>query len=504
MDLRADFNLDRIINILDIGYLGNSFGKTSPVWGSGFSVSVSPTTAIYDLTTPAPMNFTAKVAGGTAPYRYQWYSNSTGTVQPVNGATLSNYSFAPPGDGVYQVYVVVGDSSLPVQAAQSRTAIVEPSSRFGGRISVYPSSLAIPLGSTTTIAVTANNISSLSAWQVLIGYNGSVINCSAVWVPESNVFQGEKYFSSPGPINPPTMGGLDCVLASAVLLGHNSVNVSNGILFDINFTAVGSGNSPILIATEQNPGTLANPTPTDLYSFLLDADLKAIPFIGVDGLASVISSGNGTVSPGVGVTVFPTDDVGLTFANVTAAGYVTVNKTSTVLAPPLNNTVGPYMEFTITANYSGNVTVSVAYGSWNMTPQQESSPQLIMTAQQPQQASEVNLTLWSYSRLIGDIRATYGQIDFNDIGYIAKHIWTSNETVVPWASWDPDCDISSKQCLVKDGKVDMCDLAFVAKNFLGNATWIPITLGVYVVDNQTWIVGSAPQGFSDLAITLPP
>ena len=56
------------------------------------TVSVSPTSQTLDI--PQSITLTATVSGGTSPYSYQWYNDTTGTPSAVSGATASTYTVA--------------------------------------------------------------------------------------------------------------------------------------------------------------------------------------------------------------------------------------------------------------------------------------------------------------------------------------------------------------------------------------------------------------------------
>jgi peptide/nickel transport system substrate-binding protein len=564
-NFRADINNDRKIDMRDIGAF-RSFGEVSPTWGP--SVSISPSMA--SLNVGQSVIFTSTVTQGTPPYAYQWYENNAS----IAGATSPTYAFTSQSVGICNFVLMVTDNAS--KTTKSETASIYtgvPSPQI--RMSVYPYTLNILPGDTITVNVTVPYaVTNLYTWQVCLEYNASIINCSAMWIPVNNVFQGQSPVTSAGGVNTnaPTADGLNYTFMGATLApGLSGVNVSSGTLFDVNFTAIESGETPIRIGTVGNP--VLDPTGVQWYSYMLDSGLNEMPFYAdngnvivaqgpsstsvtcsptsaavgsavnctavVSGLSptgtvtwstnsstgsfssytSTLSSGscsttytdNNTgyfnitatysgdlnnapssgsttltvfmnVATGTNVTIYPTNDVDLTFANVTSPGYVIVDEISAVRAPPLNNTVGPFFEFIITAGYSGNVTVSLAYGSWNMTPQQATT-----------------LEMWSYTRLIGDIRLPYGIINMADIGYIAKHYGTNNVTKGP-VPWDPDCDIYGPQ-RIPDGIVNMYDLGFVARHFLETSAWIPITLSVDTT-NQV-IYGLAPPGFTDISMTIP-
>jgi parallel beta-helix repeat protein len=71
---------------------------------------------------------------------------------------------------------------------------------------------------------------------------------------------------------------------------------------------------------------------------------------------------------GTNSTVFPTDDVGLIFANVTSAGSTVVNETTSGPSPPPGRKmIGPCYNITTSASYSGKVEIRIIYDATNMT-----------------------------------------------------------------------------------------------------------------------------------------
>jgi len=179
------------------------------------------------------------------------------------------------------------------------------------------------------------------------------------------------------------------------------------------------------------------------------------------------SSGNTTltvyvnVTTGTNVTVTPTNKLRLTFANVTVAGIMVANETPTVNAPTLNNTVGQYYSINVTAGFSGNVTVSLAFDGSNMTQQQRSSLQMLQ-----------------YTPILGDIQPPFGIVDMRDVTYIARHFGTNSTS----PNWDPAADLNG------DGVVNMKDIALVARHFGFTANWVNIT--TYVDTTNNIIYGS--------------
>ena len=194
-------------------------------------------------------------------------------------------------------------------------------------------------------------------------------------------------------------------------------------------------------------------------------DLSNLP-----GSGSCILTVFVNVTIGTNVTVSPTNNFELTFANVTAAGDTIANATSAVNAPTMNNTVGQYYIINVTANFSGNVTVSLAFDGFNMTQQQKG-----------------NLTMIQYTPIVGDIVAPFGIVDMKDVAYLARHFGTNSTS----PNWDPICDLNG------DGVVNMKDIALLARHFGFTANWVDIT--TYVDTTNNIIYGSTSH-FSFIGI----
>ena len=84
------------------------------------SVSISPPSAT--IPTGGSVAFTSGVDGGTSPYTYQWYLDG----DPVSGATSSSWTFTPPSNGTYYVYVEVTDAtSNKVQSDTAKITVIQ-------------------------------------------------------------------------------------------------------------------------------------------------------------------------------------------------------------------------------------------------------------------------------------------------------------------------------------------------------------------------------------------
>jgi hypothetical protein len=175
------------------------------------------------------------------------------------------------------------------------------------------------------------------------------------------------------------------------------------------------------------------------------------------------------VSTGANVTIYPTNNLELTFANVTAAGYAVANATSTVNAPALNNTVGLYYSINVTARFSGNVTVSLAFDGSNMTDAQKSSLQMVQ-----------------YTPIPGDINGD-GTVDIYD----AILLSAAFNSMPGSKNWNPYADVNG------DGIVDIYDAIILSAYFGQNANWVNITLHVNTTSN---IIYGNTSHFSFIAI----
>jgi hypothetical protein len=164
------------------------------------------------------------------------------------------------------------------------------------------------------------------------------------------------------------------------------------------------------------------------------------------------------VAVGVNVTVDAASDLKLTFSDVTAAGNATAYKTSAVEAPVLANLVGHLYDVRVTASYSGNVTVSLAYDDANMTLERENSLQVVQ-----------------YAPIAGDI-VNYGQVNILDISFIATRFGTTPAS----PNWNAAADINA------DGKIDILDISTCAVNYGKTSQWTNITTHVDIQNNLVY------------------
>jgi parallel beta-helix repeat protein len=140
---------------------------------------------------------------------------------------------------------------------------------------ISPEMLTLPIGASFTVTINVTNVERLFCWQVILKYNGSVINCTDVWVPAENVFKGKIYAGVEPEFGKDYIDGYDYMMYGASLQGENFVNVDNGILFKANFTVINAGATRITFATKEYPVHVDHYT---FESFLLDYDFNEISF----------------------------------------------------------------------------------------------------------------------------------------------------------------------------------------------------------------------------------
>jgi hypothetical protein len=274
----------------------------------------------------------------------------------------------------------------------------------GTTMSITPAQITVTPGQSFMINVTVNSVSNLSAWQVALKYNGTIVNCTAVWVPSNDVFAGQIVIPVTPTLNAPTVDGYNyTVYGNSLLSGY--VNVSQGILCSLNFTCEEYGVAPLNISTAENPIWVGNPNypPTSWiswYSYFLDPDSNEMPFTAIDGLVTngqptltIISVPNGGTNPasgnyaetnGTNVSVTAIPDIGYTLdywlldgGNAGSANPISVlmttshtlepvfsqaNFTLTVIAATGGNTSLPPGTYTYAAGQMVNVSAAADNG----------------------------------------------------------------------------------------------------------------------------------------------
>jgi hypothetical protein len=106
------------------------------------------------------------------------------------------------------------------------------------------------------MTVNLTNFSNLFLYQVVFEYNGTVLNLTNLWFPADYVFSGQTampLWSNNTEAAGDIVDHLNYTVAGSSLVGTESMSVSNGVLCEANFTALGVGQATIEISTESNP-----------------------------------------------------------------------------------------------------------------------------------------------------------------------------------------------------------------------------------------------------------
>lgn len=184
-------------------------------------------------------------------------------------------------------------------------------------VSVFPDVVKASSGDNFTVKIMVSDVRDLSSWQVALEYNGSVLNCTAVWLPDNHVFADKNFFSADTQFGPTTTQNLFLVAGAVSLEGSVEIPES-GVLCQINFTVEEFGTSYLRIGTNEEPieGSVGGSF-EKWDAFLLDSNVMKIPFRHVNG---VVSTGEAKIPPRAMFTFVAAkprpENVRLTFLNV--------------------------------------------------------------------------------------------------------------------------------------------------------------------------------------------
>lgn len=210
----------------------------------------------------------------------------------------------------------------------------------GTKISLSPTYVEVLPGDSFTIDISVSDVNRLYAWQVVVKYNDTIINCTSAWIPENNVFAGKTCVALPPVLNKQSLDGYNYTLFGSSLYSE-SVNVSTGLLCKLNFTAQTYGLTQLQIATEENPAQeIWLPRPI-YYCMLLDYDVQQLPYVVESGNVEVGNRQTLTLMTSEGGT---TDPLPGTYEN-------TYGQNVTVTAIPDTHYVLDY--WLLDGNYSG-------------------------------------------------------------------------------------------------------------------------------------------------------
>jgi len=154
--------------------------------------------------------------------------------------------------------------------SNSACSLTQTTITFNPRQS-YPSA-----GQSLTINAAVLDVTNLSAWQLLIGFNPSIINCTDVTIPPDNIFDGNYILFPPEINNTKGYAKIFCVLN-----GTHGVNGS-GTLCQINFQCL----TPGVTALE-----IIQLSCIHCSTYLQESGYNLIPFISEEGAVEVTEQG---------------------------------------------------------------------------------------------------------------------------------------------------------------------------------------------------------------------
>jgi hypothetical protein len=139
------------------------------------------------------------------------------------------------------------------------------------QILISPPIPTLSVGQTFTATVNLTGLSNLIGYQLVLKYDGTVLNLINLWFPAGNVFSGQNaqpvWYNDTGAAGD-TVDHLNYTMAGNALIGNGSVSVSNGVLCEANFTAVAAGQGTITVCTKGAPAHAGTAT---WYTFCEDS-----------------------------------------------------------------------------------------------------------------------------------------------------------------------------------------------------------------------------------------
>ncbi len=266
-------------------------------------------------------------------------------------------------------------------------ACVAPSYSADTEYLLAPASLKVLPGQAFTVDVRVNNVSSLFNWQLVTKYNGTIVNCTAAWVPDDNVFAGHPPIHVDPILNSATNDGYNYTIFGLSLSGSDYVPFAEGTLCKLNFTALQYGQTALTLATVADPVMPVKIHPYDpaspppVYSFLLNPNLEEMPFIRENSQVTsgdlqtltILTNAHGITSPasgnytyvyGTNVSVTAISDNDFVFDHWTLNDSVEYDHPISV-AMTSNYTLKPFfvsVNYTLTVIESANGTFSLSSG----------------------------------------------------------------------------------------------------------------------------------------------
>jgi len=189
----------------------------------------------------------------TIPTNFMWGEfNATLNGEPTNVTKVSNetHTIIP----LDIEFVDTTPVSVVISAENMVTSTVTPpesENQGPSNETVVIHELILVLGDSFTVNVTVTDAPSFSGWQVAIVYNLTFLECTAIWVPDDDIFKMNG--KSPNPMNYSIYNFKEygfAVMGAFIMLDSVS---GDGVLCSLNFTVRGAGSTQLRIATKDYP-----------------------------------------------------------------------------------------------------------------------------------------------------------------------------------------------------------------------------------------------------------
>jgi hypothetical protein len=304
----------------------------------------------------------------------------------------------------------------------------------------------VQFGSSFTVNINVTNVVNLTAWQFVLYYSNSIVNCTGATEGPFLSSAGGTYhiFNIANSYNA-TYGR---ILAADSLEGLTDYVSGSGVLITLTFQVIG-GNSTAL--------TLSN-------TELLDTEMPPVnmPHNDFSGSVNVtaayhdVATTNVTLSKTVVCMGYSTN-ITVTVSNLGAFQETfnnTVSANGTIIYGPTSTTlpVGASANFTFTWSVNGSTWLAAGYGYY------------VISAYAGPVLNDANVTnnVFNYTAPItipGDINGDF-KVNLQDLVYLANSYgMTATSTPRGYHQWNPNADINN------DGIVNLADLVILATHY---------------------------------------
>jgi PKD repeat protein len=153
------------------------------------------------------------------------------------------------------------------------------SAQSGAMISISPNLTSATIGENFTVTLSVINLNQqLYSWEADLKFNGTIANCTSVWVPSDNVFAGHTCDVIGPASGTDGADNLSYLQYGNTLLGPTDyASVTSGILYQANFTVKAFGSTNIVIATPDEPILVGKQGWNTFYSLLVGPLLTGLP-----------------------------------------------------------------------------------------------------------------------------------------------------------------------------------------------------------------------------------